>query len=252
MGFFLYIITYLPVVLFIKPHRLEKFMWPALIGTVSCVFGIMAWAVHTNGGSPGNLVSPSLSLSTANRTFRFLQCISSVTGTYGGAADRLSDWTRFSKNKNSYILGSSTAMPVVITLCALLGVLTASATKEHFGTAMWQPLTILTYIQTHNYGPGGRAATFFAGLAIYLHQVFVNVTQNNVGAGMDLAGIFPKYISMKRGALLLLVIGVLCQPWRFLTQASIFLSVISSFAGKFFSNLCLAKTNTNRTQFLLQ
>lgn len=124
-------------------------------------------------------------------------------------------------------------MPVVITLCALLGVLTASATKEHFGEAMWQPLTILTYIQTNNYTPGGRAATFFAGFAIYLHQVFVNVTQNNVGAGMDLAGIFPRYISMKRGALLLLVVGVLVQPWRFLTQASIFLSVISSFAGMF-------------------
>lgn len=121
-------------------------------------------------------------------------------------------------------------MPVVITLCALLGVLTASATRAHFGTAMWQPLTILAYVQSSDYTAGCRAATFFAGLAIYMHQVFVNVTQNNVGAGMDLAGIFPRYISMKRGALLLMILGVLIQPWRFFTQATIFLSVISTFA----------------------
>ena len=239
LGFFLYIITYLPIIIFIRPHKLEKFMWPALIGTVATVFGIMGWAVLTNGGSAGNMVSPVIALTASNRGFRFVQCISAVAGTYGGAADRFADWTRFSKSKNSYILGSATAMPIVITLCALLGVLTASATHEHFGKAMWQPLAILAYIQDSDYTPRCRAATFFAGLAIYLHQVFVNVTQNNVGAGMDLAGIFPRYISMKRGALLLCVLGVIAQPWRYFTQATIFLSVVSSFGGRYLLQIFL-------------
>lgn len=208
-------------------------MWPAFIGTVATVFGIMAWAVHTNGGSAGNLVAPAITLSSSDRGFRFVQCISTVVGTYGGAADRFADWTRFSKKENSYVLGSATAMPVVITMCAILGVLTASATRAHYGKSMWQPLTILSYIQTDSYTPGSRAGTFFAGLAIWSHQIFVNVTQNNVGAGMDLAGIFPRYISTQRGAILLCVVGVIIQPWRFLTQATIFLSVISSFGGKF-------------------
>tara|TARA_R110002060_G_scaffold39912_1_gene51114 strand:+ start:201 stop:839 length:639 start_codon:yes stop_codon:yes gene_type:complete len=207
-------------------------MWPAFIGTVGTVFGIMAWAVHTNGGSAGNLVSPSIPLSAANRGFRFVQCISSICGTYGGAADRFSDWTRFSKKKNSSVIGSSTALPIVITLCALLGVITASATRAHYGTSMWQPLVILQFAQDETYSAGARAATFFAGLAIWSHQVFVNVTQNNVGAGMDLAGIFPRYISTQRGAILLCIFGIIVQPWRFFTQATIFLSVISSFSGK--------------------
>ncbi|KAE9978161.1 hypothetical protein BLS_000839 [Venturia inaequalis] len=230
VGFFIYIILYLPIVIWIKPHKLEKFMWPAFLGTVGTVFGIMAWAIHGNGGSPGDMVAPTITLSAANRGFRFVQCISSVCGTYGGAADRFSDWTRFSKKKNSYVVGSVTGMPVVITLCALLGVLTASATKSHYGTTMWQPLTILTFAQNESYNAGGRAATFFAGLAIWSHQIFVNVTQNNVGAGMDLAGIFPRYLSTQRGAILLCIFGIVAQPWRYFTQASVFLSVISSFA----------------------
>ncbi|KAH8657101.1 permease for cytosine/purines, uracil, thiamine, allantoin-domain-containing protein [Tricladium varicosporioides] len=238
VGFFIYIITYLPMIVFIKPHKLEKFMWPAFIGTVATVFGIMGWAVAKNGGSPGNLVKPAIALSASARGFRFVQCISSVCGTYGGAADRFADWTRFSRKKNDYFWGSATAMPIVITICALLGVLTASATRAHFGTAMWQPLTILAYAQSSEYTAGCRAATFFAGLAIYSHQVFVNVTQNNVGAGMDLAGVFPRYVSMKRGSIILMVLGVIAQPWRFLTQATIFLSVISSFAV--FASVCTA------------
>lgn len=207
-------------------------MWPAFIGTVATVFGIMAWAVSANGGSPGDMVAPVIQLSTSSRAFRFIQCISSVCGTYGGAADRFSDWTRFSKKKSSYIIGSATAMPICITICALLGVLTASATRARYGTSMWQPLVILEFAQNEHYTAGGRALTFFAGLSIWSHQVFVNVTQNNVGAGMDLAGVFPRYISMQRGAILLTFAGIIVQPWRFFTQATVFISVISSFSGK--------------------
>jgi nucleobase:cation symporter-1, NCS1 family len=231
VGFFLYIILYMPIVIWIKPHKLEKFMWPAFVGTVGTVFGIMGWAISANGGSPGNIVSPAIQLTAATRAFRFVQCISSVAGTYGGAADRFSDWTRFSKSKNSYLLGSITALPICITMCATLGVFTASATKARFGETMWQPLAILAFTQEEYYTAGGRALTFFAGLAIWSHQIFVNVTQNNVGAGMDLAGIFPRYISTQRGAILLTVCGVIAQPWRFFTQATVFISVIGSFAG---------------------
>ena len=159
-------------------------------------------------------------------------------GTYGGSADRFSDWTRFSKKKNDYLIGSAIAIPLCITICGLLGVLTASATRAHYGEAMWQPLDILYFIQKENYNATGRALTFFAGLGIWSHQVFVNVTQNNVGAGMDLAGCFPRYISTQRGAILLTVVGVLVQPWRFFSQATVFLAVISSFGGKFSCEIC--------------
>lgn len=51
----------------------------------------MAWAVHNNGGSAGDLVHPGITLSASARGFRFVQCISAVAGTYGGSADRISD-----------------------------------------------------------------------------------------------------------------------------------------------------------------
>lgn len=62
----------------------------------------------------------------------------------------------------------------------------------------------------------------------------VNYTQNCVSSGMDVAMLIPKYISQRRGAIIFSVLGVLANPWRFLTQASTFITVLSSF-GVFMS-----------------
>lgn len=135
LGFFLYIIIYIPIIYFVRPHQLEPVMWPAFIGTMAVVFGIMGYAVSSNGGSAGIIVAPVSALSSSDRGFRFIQCISTIVGTYGGASDRFSDWTRFGKRPNSHVIGSILGMPIVITLCAALGVITASATKATYGTA---------------------------------------------------------------------------------------------------------------------
>ena len=52
-----------------------------------------------------------------------------------------------------------------------------------------------------------------------------------VCAGMDLAGLWPKYINTRRGSIIVCVVGILCQPWRFVTQPSAFVSVLSAFGG---------------------
>lgn len=49
---------------------------------------------------------------------------------------------------------------------------------------------------------------------------------------MDLVGLFPRFITMRRGAFIMCVCGILVQPWRFLSQATTFLTVLSSFGGE--------------------
>jgi NCS1 family nucleobase:cation symporter-1 len=46
--------------------------------------------------------------------------------------------------------------------------------------------------------------------------------------------IVPKYVSQRRGAIIFSILGVLANPWRFLTQAETFITVLSSF-GVFMS-----------------
>ena len=48
--------------------------------------------------------------------------------------------------------------------------------------------------------------------------------------GIDLAGIFPLYINIRRGAIITVVFAWVCQPWQLINRSSTFLSVISSFS----------------------
>jgi NCS1 family nucleobase:cation symporter-1 len=51
---------------------------------------------------------------------------------------------------------------------------------------------------------------------------------------MDVAMLMPKYISQRRGAIIFSVLGVLANPWRYLTGAATFITVLSCF-GVFMS-----------------
>lgn len=233
IGFFIYVIIYIPLVIWVKPNKLDRWMLPAFLLTIGTLMGLCGWAVARNGGTAGSLVAPKVQISSADRGFRFVQCISAVCGTYTGASDRFSDWTRYSKTPRSYYFGTTVGLVFALFISALLGVMTTSATYEIYGVLMWNPLTLLQYLQQNEYTATCRAATFFAGVAIVSHQLFVNYSQNNVCAGMDLAGVAPRYITMLRGSLFVCFLGIMAQPWRFLTQATVFLSVISSFGGEF-------------------
>jgi NCS1 family nucleobase:cation symporter-1 len=60
--------------------------------------------------------------------------------------------------------------------------------------------------------------------------------QNSVAAGMDLASLAPKWIDVKRGALIMCIVGYVINPWRFVNSPSNFITVLNSF-GMFISPL---------------
>lgn len=47
---------------------------------------------------------------------------------------------------------------------------------------------------------------------------------------MDLAGLLPRFINIRRGAYLTLCISILLQPWQLLSSASVFISVLSAYS----------------------
>ena len=53
---------------------------------------------------------------------------------------------------------------------------------------------------------------------------------NSFSAGMDLAGLFPKYINIRRGAYIALVISIAMCPWELLASAGTFISVMSAYS----------------------
>lgn len=60
--------------------------------------------------------------------------------------------------------------------------------------------------------------------------MFENVCSNAVAGGIDLAGLFPRYIDIRRGALITFFAAWIIQPWQLINQAATFIAVLNSFA----------------------
>ncbi|KAK7907982.1 hypothetical protein PG985_015285 [Apiospora marii] len=233
IGFVLFVLLYMPVIYLVPPHRIQKLLVANLVISSATLFGIMGWAVHARGGG-GNLVSPANAVPTSQVGFMMVHGITSVAGTYTGGSERVSDWTRYARHRHSATLAQLTALPVTVTLVALIGIVTTSACADMLGQVEWNPMMMLQTIQVRYYTAACRAGTFMAGLGLLSVTVFINYTQNCVSSGMDIAMLVPRYVSRRRGSVIFALLGVLANPWRFLTQATTFITVLSSF-GVFMS-----------------
>jgi NCS1 family nucleobase:cation symporter-1 len=89
---------------------------------------------------------------------------------------------------------------------------------------------ILTIHADGNGSSGARAGVFFLALAFTFAILFQNVCGNAVAGGIDLAGIFPRYIDIRRGAIITFTAAWIIQPWQLINKAATFVTVLSSFS----------------------
>lgn len=81
-----------------------------------------------------------------------------------------------------------------------------------------------------DYNAKSRAAAFFAGCGLVTSQLAINTIDNAFSAGMDIAGLFPNYINIRRGAYIGLILSIALCPWQLLSSASTFISVLSAYS----------------------
>lgn len=153
--------------------------------------------------------------------------MTSITGGYSTLAVNISDFSRFSKDPHAHYWQMPT-IPLLKTLTALMGIISASAAQQIWGTPYWTPIQI---IDTWQGTPGGRAATFFSAAVWLLSQVSVNVSANAVSFANDVTTLAPKWFNVRRGTILVSVIGswALC-PWIIVSSGKAFLNFMSAYA----------------------
>lgn len=81
-----------------------------------------------------------------------------------------------------------------------------------------------------NGSSGSRCGVFFLSLGFALASMFQNICGNVVAGGVDLAGLWPRYINLRRGALITFAACWIVQPWQLINRATTFILVLSSFS----------------------
>lgn len=160
-----------------------------------------------------------------------------------------SDFSRYGNSKWAFVLGTCSVQWLVGIFVSLGGLVTTAACQVIYGEIWWNPpdlmLVMMDSESTTQYTPttnslttdidgngssGARAAVFFLALAFTFAILFQNVCGNAVAGGIDLAGIFPRYIDIRRGAIITFTAAWIIQPWQLINKAATFVTVLSSFS----------------------
>jgi NCS1 family nucleobase:cation symporter-1 len=80
-----------------------------------------------------------------------------------------------------------------------------------------------------HYSSGTRAGVFFLALGFTYASAISTIFENSIPAGNDLAALWPRFITIRRGFYIAAIISYAMCPWYILGSASSFVSWLASY-----------------------
>ena len=188
---------------------------PILLGVGLLLLG---WAYHRAGGF-GPMLSVPSRFTTFPEFLKFL--IPALNGTVGFWATvslNIPDFTRFARHQREQVIGQALALPTTMTLYAFVGIVVTSATVVIYGTAIWDPVQLLSRFHS-------PVAVVISLVAILLATLNVNIGANVVSPANDFSNLWPRKINFRTGGVITCFMGVAMMPWKLLHDYGTFIFV---------------------------
>ncbi|GAA5864049.1 hypothetical protein JCM8547_005119 [Rhodosporidiobolus lusitaniae] len=214
--------------------------WPLLVYAKVIVFvlssvGLLAWTLTAAGGADRSLFTQGGTLSGSEKSWQLLRLILTSAASCSTFASNAADFQRQATKPTDPILGQLIGFPLSNMLTQVIGMTAAATSPRIYGELIWNPVTLLTMLLADNYDAKHRAAAFFISLGFVYNLMFSCVFENVLPAGNDISSLLPRFISIKRGFLICLLVSTLICPWYLLGSASILITVVSSYQIFLFS-----------------
>lgn len=216
--------------------RPEKFKVPFLIVCAWCSIGMFAWMIwalaEAKGVGPLWNTSQQLPANSPwNSSWLIMAGINQSLGSLAAGITNGSDFSRYASARRHYIIGTITSCLITGILVSLVGLVTAAAAQKIYGEVYWNPPDLLMVMMDNGNGSSkARAAVFFLSAGFAFTAMFENICGNAIAGGIDLAGLFPRYIDIRRGAIITFLAAWIVQPWQLINRATTFIAVLSSFS----------------------
>lgn len=172
---------------------------------------MLAWAFRKAGGLGPMLSAPSRFRNFGEFFAFFIPSLTSVVAFWATVALNIPDFTRYAKGQRQQMLGQALGLPATMTFYSFIGIAVTSATVVVFGSAIWDPVVVLSRL-------GNPIAVVVAMLALLLATLNVNIAANVVSPANDFSNLSPRRISFKTGGIITCFVGLLSQPWRWLAS----------------------------------
>ncbi|MCI0403938.1 MAG: NCS1 family nucleobase:cation symporter-1 [Acidobacteria bacterium] len=186
---------------------------PILLGVGLLLLG---WAYTSAGGFGPMLAAPSQFQSTADFLKFLIPALNGTVGFWATLSLNIPDFTRFARGQRQQMMGQALALPVTMTLYSFIGIAVTSATVVIYGSALWDPVQLLSRFQS-------PVAIVISLLAILLATLNVNIGANVVSPANDFSNLWPRRISFKTGGIITCFLGIAMMPWKLLADHRTFI-----------------------------
>lgn len=218
-------------IIYVKPERLQWVVAYMNIISFITLIGIMIWALSTAHGAGPLLSAPATASSGSDLGWAIVQGVTTVIGGIAVGLTNQMDYSRFSRRPGDQVFGQWVSILGFGVILPLFGCLVSSATISIYGsTALWNPPDLVQKWLDTDYNAKSRAGAFFAGVGLVICQLAINSIDNAFSAGMDLSGLVPNYINIRRGSYIGLILSIAMCPWQLLSSAATFISVLSAYS----------------------
>jgi NCS1 family nucleobase:cation symporter-1 len=177
---------------------------------------LLAWAYHAAGGFGPMLSAPSRFTSFPEFLKFLVPALNATVGFWATVSLNIPDFTRFARSQRQQMIGQALALPATMTLYSLIGILVTSATVVIYGTAVWNPVELLSRFHS-------PVAVVISLLAILLATLNVNIGANVVSPANDFSNLWPRKISFRTGGVITCFMGVAMMPWKLLSSYGTFI-----------------------------
>ena len=177
---------------------------------------LLAWAYRSAGGFGPMLAAPSRFTSFSDFLKFLIPALNGTVGFWATISLNIPDFTRFARSQKGQMIGQSLALPTTMTLYSLIGILVTSATVVIYGTAIWDPVQLLSRFHS-------PIAVVISLLAILLATLNVNIGANVVSPANDFSNLWPRRISFRTGGVITCFMGIALMPWKLLANYKTFI-----------------------------
>jgi NCS1 family nucleobase:cation symporter-1 len=170
---------------------------------------LLAWAYRSAGGFGPILAAPSRFTDFPHFLKFLVPALNATVGFWATVSLNIPDFTRFARSQRQQMIGQVLALPTTMTLYSLIGILVTSATVVIYGTAIWDPVQLLSRFHS-------PVAVVISLLAILLATLNVNIGANVVSPANDFSNLWPRKISFRAGGVITCFMGIAMMPWKLL------------------------------------
>ncbi len=177
---------------------------------------LLAWAYHGAGGFGPMLAAPSRFRDFADFMKFLVPALNATVGFWATVSLNIPDFTRFARSQKQQVIGQALALPTTMTLYSTIGILVTSATVVIYGTAIWDPVQLLSRFHS-------PVAVVISLVAILLATLNVNIGANVVSPANDFSNLWPRRISFRTGGVVTCFMGIALMPWKLLANYKTFI-----------------------------